>query len=365
VLTLSSLRQPGPNHWTKQVQRLGWWAPHRLQESGLHYSSFFLPWVTQHHHWTSRVAEAGGAHPINQETLGPKKLSLTLPGQPPWQTRAGQNSHESHYLWAGIIDPLELIFFILKKSWTDLMNWNELGSINLWFFLKNQNRHLKSGEKDVDWFRSSIKRILIFVLRSTGGSSVGRVQESCVWKFETRIDNIWLVYAACAGTRMHYTGVFQELRQQQEEFSGSQVWSSTRWIGVPAGVPNTPTTYTVYQQNILQIFASGLGMRGSLCCCEQGLRTEFFLKAHMGYPKDTEMHHGSKPLTRSKISEISQWQKSFPELKISSPRISCTWNWERRSSWKVVWVTKSSYTSETSFRWQIFCSCSWRAVDMC
>jgi len=165
VLTLSSLRQPGPNHWTKQVQRLGWWAPHRLQESGLHYSSFFLPWVTQHHHWTSRVAEAGGAHPINQETLGPKKLSLTLPGQPPWQTRAGQNS--SHYLWAGIIDPLELIFFILKKGWTDLMNWNELGSINLWFFLKNQNRHLKSGEKDVDWFRSSIKRILIFVLRST------------------------------------------------------------------------------------------------------------------------------------------------------------------------------------------------------
>jgi len=74
--------------------------------------------------------------------------------------------------------------------------------------------------------------------------------------------------------------------------------------------------------------------------------------------------HGSKPLTRSKISEISQWHKCFSALKISNPRISCTLNGVRRSSWKVVWVTKSSYASETSFRWQIFCSYSWRAIDM-
>ena len=78
-----------------------------------------------------------------------------------------------------------------------------------------------------------------------------------------------------------------------------------------------------------------------------------------------DIHHGSKPLTRSKISEISQWQKYFSELKISNPRISCKLNGVRRSSWKVVWVTKSSYASETSFRWQIFCSCSWRIIDMC
>ena len=73
--------------------------------------------------------------------------------------------------------------------------------------------------------------------------------------------------------------------------------------------------------------------------------------------------HGSKPLTRSKISEISQWQKCFSELIISNPRISCTLHGVRRSSWKVVWVTKSRYASETSFKWQIFCSCSWRAVE--
>jgi len=61
--------------------------------------------------------------------------------------------------------------------------------------------------------------------------------------------------------------------------------------------------------------------------------------------------HGSKPLTRSKISEISQWQKCFSELKISNPRISCTLNGVRRSTWKVVRVTKPSYASETSFKW--------------
>jgi len=42
--------------------------------------------------------------------------------------------------------------------------------------------------------------------------------------------------------------------------------------------------------------------------------------------------HGSKPHTRSKISEISQWQKCFSELKISNPRISCALNGGRRSS---------------------------------
>ena len=78
-----------------------------------------------------------------------------------------------------------------------------------------------------------------------------------------------------------------------------------------------------------------------------------------------ERKHGSKPLTRSKISEISQWQKCFSELKISISRISCTLNGVRRSSWKVVWVAESSYDSETSIRWQIFCSCSWRAIDIC
>ena len=80
---------------------------------------------------------------------------------------------------------------------------------------------------------------------------------------------------------------------------------------------------------------------------------------------DHILKHGSEPFTRSKLSKISQWQKSFSELKISNPRISCTLNGVRRSSWKVVWVTKSSFASETNFRWQIFCSCSWRATDMC
>ena len=42
--------------------------------------------------------------------------------------------------------------------------------------------------------------------------------------------------------------------------------------------------------------------------------------------------HGSKPLARSKISEISHWQKCFSELKISNPRISCTLNGVRRGS---------------------------------
>ena len=76
-------------------------------------------------------------------------------------------------------------------------------------------------------------------------------------------------------------------------------------------------------------------------------------------------NHGSKPLTRSKISEISQWQKCFSDVKISNPRISCTLNGVRRSSCKVVRVTKSNYASETSFKWQIFCSCSWQAIDTC
>ena len=37
---------------------------------------------------------------------------------------------------------------------------------------------------------------------------------------------------------------------------------------------------------------------------------------------------------------------------------------EVRSSFrKVMWVTKWSYTSETSVKWQMFCSCSWQAID--
>ena len=82
-------------------------------------------------------------------------------------------------------------------------------------------------------------------------------------------------------------------------------------------------------------------------------------------PRSGVTGHGSKPLTWNKISKISHWQKCFSELKISNPRISCTLNGVRRSSWKVVWVTKWSYASETSVRWQIFCSCSWRAIDTC
>jgi len=82
-------------------------------------------------------------------------------------------------------------------------------------------------------------------------------------------------------------------------------------------------------------------------------------------PSNLAESHGSKPVTRSKISEISQWQKCFSELKISNPRISCTLNEVRRSSWKVVRVTKWSNASETSFKWQIFCSCSWQAIDIC
>ena len=71
----------------------------------------------------------------------------------------------------------------------------------------------------------------------------------------------------------------------------------------------------------------------------------------------------SKPLTWNKISEIFQWQKCFSELKISNPRISHKLNGVRRSSWKVVKVAKWSYASETSVRWQIFCSCSWQTID--
>ena len=44
------------------------------------------------------------------------------------------------------------------------------------------------------------------------------------------------------------------------------------------------------------------------------------------------IYHGSKPLTQSKISEISQWQKCFSELQILNPRISFTLNGVRRNS---------------------------------
>jgi len=39
---------------------------------------------------------------------------------------------------------------------------------------------------------------------------------------------------------------------------------------------------------------------------------------------------------RNRISEISSWQKCFSKLKVSMPRISCTANWVRRSSWKAL-----------------------------
>ena len=53
---------------------------------------------------------------------------------------------------------------------------------------------------------------------------------------------------------------------------------------------------------------------------------------------------------RNKISQISSWQKCFSELKISNTRISRSFNTARKSSWKVVWVTKWSYASETSIK---------------
>jgi len=71
----------------------------------------------------------------------------------------------------------------------------------------------------------------------------------------------------------------------------------------------------------------------------------------VSYPSHS--YQGSKPLTWNKISEIFKWQKCFSELKISNPRILCTLNGVRRSSWKVVWVAKWSYASETSVGWQI------------
>jgi len=57
--------------------------------------------------------------------------------------------------------------------------------------------------------------------------------------------------------------------------------------------------------------------------------------------------HGSKSLHETKLSEISQWQKYFSELKISDPRISCSLNGVGRSFLKVVWVTEPGYASET------------------
>jgi len=79
--------------------------------------------------------------------------------------------------------------------------------------------------------------------------------------------------------------------------------------------------------------------------------------------------HGSKPRiwhgSNIKFQRFLRGKKCFPQLKISNPRISCTVNGVRRSSWKVVWVTKWSCASETSVKWQIFCSCSWQAIDTC
>ena len=80
--------------------------------------------------------------------------------------------------------------------------------------------------------------------------------------------------------------------------------------------------------------------------------------------KLTSQIHRFRPRSRkNEISDISPGQKCVIQMEMSDSRISCTLNGVRRSSWEVVWVTKWNYASETSFKWQIFCSCSWRVVD--
>jgi len=89
------------------------------------------------------------------------------------------------------------------------------------------------------------------------------------------------------------------------------------------------------------------------------------ISANLG--RDTD-HNSTKlvfshPLRRN--SSARNKISVFFWLKISNPRISSTVNGVRRSSWKVVWVTKWRYTSETSVKWQIFCPCSWQAINTC
>jgi len=63
-------------------------------------------------------------------------------------------------------------------------------------------------------------------------------------------------------------------------------------------------------------------------------KLEISREIHLEFSKreSTGSCHGSKPLARSKISEISHRQKCFSGLKISNPRISCTLSGVRRSS---------------------------------
>jgi len=53
---------------------------------------------------------------------------------------------------------------------------------------------------------------------------------------------------------------------------------------------------------------------------------------------------------KNEISEISPGQKCVIQIKLSNSRISCTWNGARRSSLKVLWVTKRGYAFETNIK---------------
>jgi len=78
-----------------------------------------------------------------------------------------------------------------------------------------------------------------------------------------------------------------------------------------------------------------------------------------------EKGHGSKPLHETKFQRCLSGKSVFLNSKFQNSRISCSVNWVRRSFSKVVRVTKRGCASETSVKWQIFCSCSWRAIDTC
>jgi len=52
-------------------------------------------------------------------------------------------------------------------------------------------------------------------------------------------------------------------------------------------------------------------------------------------------------------------------MEMSTSRIPCTWNGARRSSQKVLWVTKQGYAFETNTDRQNFYSRSWRATIKC
>ena len=65
--------------------------------------------------------------------------------------------------------------------------------------------------------------------------------------------------------------------------------------------------------------------------CSKFFWPPFSVGNRLLFVPSSTISHGSEPLTRSKISEICQWQKCFSELKISNPRISCTLHGVRRS----------------------------------